>query len=104
LGRLYPEFRANDCEVLVIIGDPIEKAKAYAEILHLPFAVLADPKRDVYHRFGLDKVYLFIQQTASVIVDREGRIQYIKRANSSLTWLEESHELVKVVQKLAKTV
>jgi peroxiredoxin len=65
--------------------------------------VLADPERNVYHLFGLEKVFLFLQRTASVIVDRDGRIQYLKSASNPTTWLEESHELLRVVQNLAKT-
>ena len=94
LGRLYPEIRARGCEVLVILGEPVEMAQRYAEVLHLPFAVLADPQREVYHRYGLNKV-LLLQRSASLIVDREGRIRYLKRTINSLTWLEESQVLLR---------
>jgi peroxiredoxin len=102
LGRLYKDFLDADCEVLLILGDPIDKAKRYAETLHLPFNVLADPERNVYHLYGLDKAFLFVQRTASVVVDRNGTIQYLKVVVNPMTWLAESQELLQVVQNLAK--
>ena len=100
MGRLYANFQVNNCEVLVILGETVDKAQRYAETLHLPFAVLADPERSVYHRYGLDKVYLLIQRTASVVVDREGRIRYLKKVTNPMTWLEESRDLQRVVHDL----
>jgi peroxiredoxin len=102
LGRLYKEFKAENCEVLLILGEPVEKAKHYAEILHLPNLVLADPERTVYHRYELEKVFLFLQRTASLVIDRQGIIRYIKSATNPNTWLQESHELLKFVKTLDK--
>ena len=73
LGRLYKEFQAANCEILLILGEPVDKCRRYAETLHLPFPVLSDPDRDVYHRYGLDKAMVFIQRTASVVIDQAGR-------------------------------
>jgi peroxiredoxin len=102
LGRLYPEFQAAGCEVALVLGDSVEKAQRYAKILHLPFSVLADPERAVYQRYGLEKVFLVVQRTASVIVDREGMIRYLKAAINPMTWLVESRELLNQAQKLSK--
>jgi len=101
LGRLYPELQAAGAAVLVILGDSVERAKRYGAALHTPFPILADPSQTVYHRFGLDKALLVIQRTASVVVDRSGRIRYLKRATNPTTWLQESRELLQVVQALA---
>jgi peroxiredoxin len=100
LGQLYPKFKAAGADVLVILGDTPERARRYAELLHTPFPVLSDPERAVYHRFGLDKAMLVIQRTASVVVDRQGTVRYIKRATNPNTWLQESQELLQVVQGL----
>lgn len=48
LGWLFPQFKTADCEVALILGDSVEKAQLYAQILHLPFLVLADPERAMY--------------------------------------------------------
>ncbi len=93
LGRLYKDFQAAGAEVLVILGDTPERARAYAESLKTPFPVLADPGRAVYHRYGLEKTLGVIQRTASVVVDREGIVRYVKRAINPMLWLQESGEL-----------
>jgi peroxiredoxin len=93
----------ENCEVLLVLGEPIDKVRRYAETLHLPFPVLSDPERSVYHSYGLDKAFLFVQRTASVIVDSKGTIQYLKLAVNPMTWMQESQELLRVVQNLLKT-
>jgi hypothetical protein len=55
-------------------------------------------KRAVYHRFDLEKNFIGIQRTASVIVDPNGVIQYLKRVTNPMTWLQESKELLQAVQ------
>lgn len=82
----------------MILGDSPERARQYAETLKTPFPVLSDPDRAVYQLFGLDKVAFVIQRTASVVVDREGLIQYIKSSVNPMTWLQESRELLEFVK------
>jgi peroxiredoxin len=101
LGRLYKEFQAANCEILLILGEPVEKAIAYAESLHLPFPVLADPERSIYHQYGLDKALIFIQRTASVVIDQDGSIRYVKSATNPMVWLQESRELLSFVKSMA---
>ncbi|OGO61608.1 MAG: hypothetical protein A2029_05230 [Chloroflexi bacterium RBG_19FT_COMBO_47_9] len=102
LGRLYKEFQTADCEILLILGDSLEKAKRYVDILHLPFPVLADPERRVYHQYGLEKVMIFIQRTASIVLDRNGVIRYIKTATNPMVWLQESRGLLSFVKSMPK--
>ncbi len=98
LGRLAKDFRSENTEVLVILGDTLDRARKYASALKLPFPVLADPDRQVYERFGLDKAFIVMQRTASVIVDQAGVIRYLRRAVNPMTWLQESRELLQVIQ------
>jgi peroxiredoxin len=100
LGRLYPEILAAGADVLVILGEPPERVARYGASLHVPFPILADPTEAVYHRFGLHKALLLIQRTASVVVDRDGTVRYLKRATNPGTWLQESQELLQVVRQL----
>ena len=100
LGRLYQEFQSEGVEVLVILGDTIQRAQSYVETLHLPFPVLADPERRIYHKYGLGKALVFIQRTASVIVDRAGFIRYSKIATNPFTWLQENRELLHAVHHI----
>lgn len=82
----------------MILGDSPERARQYAETLKTPFPVLSDPDRAVYQLFGLDKVAFVIQRTASVVVDLEGLIQYIKSRVNPMIWLQESRELLEFVK------
>jgi peroxiredoxin len=102
LGRLYPELQAAGAEVLVILGDSMERAGAYAQSLKAPFPVLADPERKVYGEYGLDRAMVVIQRTASIVVDGGGTIQYMKKATNPMTWLQDSRELVDIVRGLGK--
>jgi peroxiredoxin len=100
LGRLYPEFQSDGAEVLVVLGDTTQRAQSYVETLHLPFPVLADPDRQVYHQYGLEKALVLVQRTASIIVDRAGMIRYFKSATNPNTWLQEDSELLQAVHRL----
>ncbi len=100
LGRLYHEFQSEGIEVLVILGDTVHRAQSYVEALHLPFPVLADPERQIYHRYGLERALVFIQRTASILVDQAGTIRYIKSATNPGTWLQENRELLQAVHRI----
>ena len=97
MGRLNAEFVKAGVQVLVILGDTLERAGRYAESLKAPFPVLADPERMIYHKFELQKNFIGIQHTASIIVDPNGVITYIKRAMNPMTWLQESKELIRII-------
>ena len=101
LGRLYKDFQAENCEILLILGGTIEEARRYSEILHLPFPVLADPGRSIYKQYGLEKYFQIIQRTASLVIDQHGIIRYLKFALNPLTWLQESRELLSFAKTLA---
>jgi len=100
LGRLYQDFQDAGTDVVIILGESVEMARSYAEILHLPFPVLADPRRAIYHRYGLGKQF-FLQRTASLIVDKEGQIRYLKLTTDPTVWLQESKKLLNAAQALA---
>ena len=100
LGRLNEEFKAAHAEVLVILGDSMERARNYAASLHLPFPVLSDPQRMIYHQYGLEKSYIVIQRTASLVIDKSGIIRYIKQATNPMGWLKESQGLLRFVQSM----
>ena len=103
LGRLYKDFQAAGAEILVILGNTPERVRKYAEQLKTPFPVLADPDRAIYHSYDLEKAIFGIQRTASVIVDRQGMIQYIKRTTNPILWLQESRELLSFVASPDRT-
>jgi alkyl hydroperoxide reductase subunit AhpC len=98
LGRLNDDFVKAGFQILVILGGPLEQAHSYGELLKAPFPILADPDRAVYHRFEMTKNFIGLQRTASIIVDENGVIRYLKRVYNPMTWLQESRELLQVVQ------
>ncbi len=100
LGRHYAEFQAAHAAVLVILGAPLEMIRKYASQLKLPFPVLSDPERQVYHLYGLHKTLYVVQRTASIIVDREGVIRYMRRVANPMTWLEEVGGLTRAIQEV----
>jgi peroxiredoxin len=91
------DFQAAGAEILVILGSTLDQARSYARQLKAPFPVLADPDRTIYHLFDLEKAFILIQRTASVVVDRQGVILYMKRATNPMLWLQESGELLTFV-------
>ena len=101
LGRLYNDLKANNTEIVLILGDSLDKTRRYVESLHLPFLVLADPTRSVYHQYGLDKVAYLIQRTASIIIDCDGIIRYIRTTTNPMVWLQESREVVSFIKSMA---
>ncbi len=100
LARLYSEFQSKNCEILLILGGTIDEARRYVELLHLPFPVLADPERQIYHLYGLDKVLGLIQRTASLVIDRSGVVRYLRSQVNPMPWLRESQELLEFVRTL----
>jgi len=100
LAKLYEPIKEAGAEVIVILGDTLEKAKKYVDALKLPFPVLSDPERDVYRVYELEKYFQLIQRTASIVVDRDGRVQYLKRTTNPMTWLQESRELYGFVDSM----
>ena len=103
LGRHEKDFRALKTQVIVIIGDGMERAQKYAADLSLSFPVLADPERDVYHLYDLQKSFIMIQRTAAIIIDSEGVIQFIKAVTNPMTWLVEYEELVQEARRIYAT-
>jgi len=100
LAKLHKQFNDTGAEFIIILGDTLEKAKRYVDMLKLPFPVLSDPNREVYSVYELEKFFMLIQRTASVVVDRDGRVQYLKRTTNPNAWLQESRELFGFVDSM----
>ena len=100
LGKMYEQFREAGAEIIVILGNDLETTKEYAAGLQLPFPILADPNRAVYHLYELEKYFLLFQRTASLVVDKDGLVRYLKRTTVPNVWLQESRELFGFVDSL----
>ena len=100
LGRMYQQFQDDNTEVIVILGDTMERAHEYSRIVNAPFPILSDPEREVYNLYELEKYILLMQRTASLVIDREGIVRYLKRTTLPNVWLQESRELFGFVDSL----
>ena len=100
LGMLYEQFKEAGAEIIVILGNNVENARRYAERINLPFPILSDPDRAVYHPYELEKYFLLFQRTASIVVDKDGIVRYLKRTTPPNVWLQESRELFGFVGSL----
>ncbi|MCL4273811.1 MAG: redoxin domain-containing protein [Anaerolineales bacterium] len=100
LGKLYEQFKEAGAEIIVILGEGVEKARKYAESIKLPFPILSDPDRAVYNLYELEKYFLLYQRTASLVVDKDGVVRYLKRTTIPNVWLQESRELYGFVDSL----
>ena len=98
LGRIDQDLKSHDTDVLVIGGGSVEAATRLGRALKLPFPVLADPDRAVYGSFRLDKK-LFIQRSATVLIDKNGTIRYILRATNPRASFDKD-ELLKAISSL----
>ncbi len=99
LGRHDLDFKTANTQVLVILGEDVDRARKYAEELKLPFPVLADSERQVYHRYGLHKALIMIQRSAAVIIDQQGIIQFVKAVTNPMTWLSDYQEFYQAAMK-----
>ena len=100
LGRMHEQFKEASAEVIVILGEGAEKAREYADSIGLPFPILCDPDRAVYHLYELEKYFLLFQRTASLVVDTHGIVRYLKRTTVPNVWLQESRELLGFILSL----
>jgi len=71
LKQLYSTLQSHSTEVLVIGGGSREEAERLATKLQVPFPVLADTDRGVYHRYGLEKVMFSPQRSGTILVDKQ---------------------------------
>ncbi|GAB4419596.1 MAG: hypothetical protein Kow002_07340 [Anaerolineales bacterium] len=97
---MYTHLKESGAEVVVILGNSLEKAKEYVEIVKAPFPILADPEREVYHIYELEKYFFLIQRTASLVIDKEGVVRYLKRTTNPNVWIQETRELFGFVDSL----
>ena len=97
---MYADLKESGTAVIVILGNSLERAKRYADIVKAPFPILADPEREVYRIYQLEKYFSLWQRTASLVVDRHGVVRYLKSTSNPMVWLQETRELSGFVDSL----
>ena len=97
----FSRFEGLNAEVLGISVDSAWAHKAFAEKLGIQYPLLADfhPKGDVAKTFGLYLEDKGITNRATVIIDKEGIVRYIKVYD--IPQQRENQELIDVLNKLS---
>jgi peroxiredoxin len=99
LGRAHDDLAARGTRVLAIGKGTTRSAARVASMLKLPFPLLADPSGDAYARFGFGKSLLVIQQSGTVLIDRDGLVRYVRRGANPGDALD-MYELTEAVKEL----
>ncbi len=74
----FPSFSDANAELLGISTDSFFSHKAWADSLDLKHTLLADMHRDVCKAYGLYFPDLNCSKRATVIVDKQGNVAYVK--------------------------
>jgi len=74
----FPSFQSSNAEVFGISTDSFFSHKAWADALGLKHRLLADMHRTVAKSYGLYFEPLNCAKRATVIVDKNGKVAYVK--------------------------
>ncbi|MDA2909335.1 peroxiredoxin [Nitrospiraceae bacterium AH_259_D15_M11_P09] len=74
----FPSFQSSNAEVFGISADSFFSHKAWADSLDLKHRLLADMHRTVSKAYGLYFEPLNCAKRATVIVDKNGKVAYVK--------------------------
>ena len=81
----------------MLLPEPLERAQRLARLFRAQFPVLADPRRTAFRSFGYGRRWLFVQQSGTSLVERDGALSYIRRSTSPRGALELA-ELMRAVE------
>ena len=80
LKKLSAALKARNTEILIVGGGSLEEATRFAKRLQLPFPVLADPNRNAYGQYNLEKVFGLLQRHGLIVVDQRGLLRFAHTA------------------------
>ena len=78
-------------------------ASLTSQEIEAPFPILADPTRVAYRAYGFAKSLWIIQQSGTVIVDREGIVRYVHQSTNPQNGFQEEDVLEAVAEIGGKT-
>ena len=99
MGRLNDQIAGYGTATLVIGPRGQTAAKLAAEKMEAPFPVLADPGRQAYRAYGFTKSLWVIQQSGSILLDKEGIVRYVRRSTNPQNSFDEA-EMLKALREL----
>ena len=99
LTDAFPKFQGANAEVFGVSCDSFFSHKAWADALGLKHRLLADMHRTVSKDYGLYFEPLNCSQRATVIVDKNGKVAYVKVQEIKVA--REDKEILAALEKLA---
>jgi len=78
LGRMKTELDRRDATVLILGGGSATAARMAARFLKTPWPLLVDDGRAVCREFGLGRGLAVINESGTVLVDRDGIVRYAR--------------------------
>ena len=94
----FPNFQSSNAEVFGISTDSFFSHKAWADALELKHRLLSDMHRTVSKEYGLYFEPLNCSKRATVIVDKDGKVAYVKVQD--IKTARDDKEILGVLQKL----
>ena len=82
MGGLRTQLEAQDCTLLVLVPEPLARARRLARLFRVRFPVLADPRRTAFRSFGYGRRWGFVQQSGTALVERDGTLSYLRRSSN----------------------
>ena len=76
LKALHADAKSSGIEIIVIGGGNRSDATKLQVRHELPFMVLADPKREAYDAFGLDRLFGYWQKSGTFLLNSQDEIVY----------------------------
>ena len=99
----YPQFAAENTEVLGISSNAPFSQKAFVDFAKINYALLSDRDGKVMEAFGVYDEPRKVAKRAYVIIDKEGVIRYLSiRPSNSEKDLLSTQELISEVKKVNK--
>ncbi|OLC44417.1 MAG: peroxiredoxin [Nitrospirae bacterium 13_1_20CM_2_62_14] len=95
----FPSFQSSNAEVVGISTDSFFSHKAWADHLELKHRLLADMHRTVSKAYGLYFEPLNCAKRATVIVDKHGKVAYVKV--QEIKTARDDKEILAALKKLA---
>jgi peroxiredoxin len=95
-AQSYAEFREEKCAILVITADPVIMNLEAEKSLHLPFALLANPKGDVISRYTTWDSTTRTLTPSIVLTNRYGALEE--------RWVEEHEADLPTISELMKSL
>jgi peroxiredoxin len=95
----FPKFEQANAEVVGISCDSFFSHKAWADSLGLKHKLLADFNRDVVKKYGLFFEPLNCGKRATVIVDKNGKVAYVKV--QEIKTARDDKEILEALKKLS---